>query len=75
VTELHVRVPDEVAARLASEAAERGLSAEDVAAEVLAGHSPAASTPTELAFIGMGHSGLGDLSERVKEIRQASFGS
>ena len=75
VTELHVRVPDEVAARLASEAAERGVSAEDIAAEVLAGHSPAPVTATELAFIGMGHSGRGDLSERVKEIRQASFGS
>ena len=49
-TELHVRVPDEVAASLASEAAERGLSAEDIAAEVLAGHSPAPVTATELAF-------------------------
>ena len=60
---------------MASEAAERGMSTEDIAAEVLAGHSPVSKATGELAFIGMGHSGRGDLSERVKEIRQASFGS
>jgi hypothetical protein len=75
VTELRVSVSDEVAERLSSEGAERGLSAEDIAAEVLAGHAPSSTATGELAFIGMGHSGRGDLSERVKEIRQASFGS
>jgi hypothetical protein len=40
VTDLHVQIPDDVAARLAAEAAERGTSAEEVAAEVLASHAP-----------------------------------
>lgn len=38
MSELRVVVPDEIAERLASEAAERGTSAEDVAAEVLRTH-------------------------------------
>ena len=41
VTELRVNVPDEVAERLASEAAERGTTAEDLAADVLRKHAPA----------------------------------
>ena len=45
-------VPDEVAERLASEGAERGASAEDVAAEVLRLHTPAAHGGS-LSFIGM----------------------
>ena len=40
MTDLHVRVPDEVAQRLATEAAQRGTSTEDVAAEVLTLLSP-----------------------------------
>jgi hypothetical protein len=54
VTELRVRLSDDVAARLAAEAAERGTSTEDVAAEVLTRHSSAA-TPSgqRFAFIGI----------------------
>ena len=41
MTDLHVHIPDEVAQRLAAEAAQRGTSTEDVAAEVLTLHAPA----------------------------------
>ncbi|HLN16778.1 MAG TPA: hypothetical protein VK277_08520 [Acidimicrobiales bacterium] len=69
MTELRVMVPDEVAERLAKEAAARGSSPEDVAAEVLRIHTPearpapesAGAPPSEgghrLRFIGIGHSG------------------
>jgi len=57
VTELHVRITDDVAERLASEAAERGVTAEDLAAEVLTTHVPDAASPSPargLSFIGLG---------------------
>lgn len=54
VTELHVLVSDEVAARLAAEAAERGTSTEDVAADVLTRHAPAAAANgRRFAFFGI----------------------
>jgi hypothetical protein len=76
VTELRVVVPEEIAERLASEAAERGTSAEDVAADVLRRHVPP-STPQRRRprFVGKGHSGRHDLSERVEEILSADLGS
>ena len=52
MTELRVTVPDEIAERLASEAAERGTSAEEVAAEVLVSHVPAASKTRSAAVVG-----------------------
>jgi hypothetical protein len=52
MTELRVTVPDDVAERLASEAAERGTSAEDLAADLLRQHVPPARRRS-LAFIGM----------------------
>jgi len=56
VTRLHVQIADDVAERLASEATKRGVSAEDLAAEVLTAHVPEASPePTRLpSFIGLG---------------------
>ena len=42
MTELRVTVPDDVAERLASEAAERGTTAEDIAADLLRSHVPVA---------------------------------
>jgi hypothetical protein len=53
VTELRVTVPDDVAERLASEAAERGTTAEDLAADLLRRHLPAARGRS-LSFIGLG---------------------
>lgn len=52
MTELRVTVPDEVAERLASEAAERGTSAEDLAADPLRQHVPAGRRHS-LSFIGI----------------------
>ncbi len=76
MTELRVVVPDEIAERLASEAAERGTSAEDVAAEVLTLHVPGTPVPRRRPrFVGKGHSGRHDLSERVEEILSADLGS
>lgn len=75
MTELRVTVPDEVAQRLASEAAERGTSAEEVAAEVLASHVPAGSKVRSLpAWVGAVHSGRSDLSERHEEILKSELG-
>jgi hypothetical protein len=76
VTELRVQVPDGVAARLAAEAAGRGTSTEDLAAEVLSEHSPATETGGRtLGFIGIGASGRHDVSVRAEEILRADFGT
>jgi hypothetical protein len=53
MVELQVTVPDEIAERLASAAAQRGTSAEDVAADVLEQHTPAASKTKRFGFIGL----------------------
>jgi len=53
MTELRVTIPDDVAERLASEAAERGTSAEDLAADLLRQHVPAGRRRS-LPFIGIG---------------------
>lgn len=52
MTELRVTIPDDVAERLAAEAAQRGTSAEDLAADVLRQHAPSAPGRS-LSFIGM----------------------
>jgi hypothetical protein len=71
---IRVEIPEEVAKRLASEAAERGTSTEDIAAEVLIRHIPEQVTPYRVPrFVGKGHSGRHDLSERVEEILSAEF--
>ena len=62
-----VRVPEDLAGRLASEAARRGVSVDDLTAELLAAGLPS-EDPLE-AFIGSMHSGRGDLGRRHREIR------
>ncbi len=69
---LQITVPDDIAERIAIEAERRGMSSEDVVAELLGSHLPDNET-TELGFIEIGHSGRNDLSEKVKEIRRADF--
>jgi hypothetical protein len=74
MTELRVTVPPEIAERLASEAAERGTSAEDVAAEVLRLHAPSRSGGHRLGFIGIGRSGSRDsAAARHEEIIRDHF--
>ena len=74
MTELRVVVPDEIAERLASEAAERGTSAEDVAAEVLRTHVQVAGERPLPPWVGAVHSGRDDLSERHEEILKDELG-
>jgi hypothetical protein len=71
VTELRVVVPDEIAERLATEGAQRGTSAEEVAAEVLRLHVPEARRLP--AWVGSVHSGRDDLSERHEEILKSEI--
>ncbi len=71
-----LNLPDDAAARLAAEAARRGITVDELVTELAAGLPAAGKGGSErsggrrLAFIGMGHSGRGDLSERVKELRR-----
>lgn len=60
-----VPLPDDLAARLAAVAAERGITPEELLAERVEAHLPRLPS-----FIGVGASGGGDLSERHKEIRR-----
>lgn len=61
MTDLHVRIPDDVAERLADEAGRRGVAVEIVLTELLAARLPAANSTsheTLEAFIGFGASGI-----------------
>ena len=71
MTELRVVIPDEVAARLASEAAQRGTSTEDVAAEVLRLHSPSPARGGRLGFISIARAKRGAPSVAEAERRLA----
>lgn len=62
-----VNVPEDLAGRLAAEAERRGVTPDEVAAELLAA-GLARDDPLE-AFIGSGASGRGDLGRRHREIR------
>lgn len=78
MTELRVTVPDEVAERLASEAVERGTSAEGLAAELLRQHVPAARRRS-LSFIGMfegvpGAPSVAELERRLEDGEDDGFG-
>jgi hypothetical protein len=74
-----VNLPDDAARRLAAEAARRGITVDELLTE-WAARLPAPadtersrSTPapeSRFSFIGMGRSGRGDLSGRVKELRR-----
>jgi len=72
MTELHVRIPEEVADRYTNEAAERHTAAEDLAAQVLVDHAPG---KRRLRFVGIGHSGQPDAAARSEEILREQFGA
>ncbi|MGH9282315.1 MAG: hypothetical protein ACRD0S_05205 [Acidimicrobiales bacterium] len=67
---LRVNLPEELAARVAEVAAERGVSAEEVVADAVAAQlsEPLVADPLE-AFIASGASGRGDLGRRHRLIR------
>lgn len=72
MTELRVFVPDDVAERIASEAAERGISREDLAAEVLRLHTPTpAAAPAGLTFVGIGRAKPGFSARAAEELMEA----
>lgn len=76
MSELRINVPDEVADRLAAQAAEMGTSVEKVAAELVVTHAPVApANGRRPSFVGKGHSGRHDLSERVEELLDAELGA
>jgi predicted transcriptional regulator len=60
-----VPLPDDLAARLAAAAAERGITPEELLVEAVEAH-----LPRPRSFVGIGASGRGDLSERHTEIRR-----
>ncbi|MCL4446505.1 MAG: hypothetical protein M1134_06530 [Actinobacteria bacterium] len=62
-----VHVPEDLSGRLATEAARRGVSVDDLSAELLAA-GLSSEDPLE-AFIGSVHSGRGDLGRRHREIK------
>ena len=63
-------LPPDAQARLAAEAARRGMTVDALVTE-LVGRLPisAESAPSRLSFVGIGHSGRGDLARRHREIR------
>jgi plasmid stability protein len=70
VTDLHVQISDEVAQRLATEAAQRGTSTEDVAAEVLTLHAPV-HNGEGLGFIALAHAKPGFSARAAEELLEA----
>ena len=68
MTDLHVRIPDELAERFAAEAAERGTSTEEIAVEVLTLHAPVRHGRS-MPFIGMFEAPAGALSVAEAERR------
>jgi hypothetical protein len=78
MTELRVTIPDEVAEGLASEAAERGTTAEDLAADLLRRHVPAARR-RPFSFVGMfegapGALSVAELERRLEDGEDDGFG-
>lgn len=68
-----LHVPEDLASRLAAEAGRRGLSVDDLSAQLLAAGLPP-EDPLE-AFIGSGRSGRGDLGRRHREILAEHLGA
>ncbi|MDJ0770489.1 MAG: hypothetical protein QNJ12_16975 [Ilumatobacter sp.] len=71
-----VNVPDDVARRLEAAAAARGVTVEELAAEVLTQNAPAveaAPRRRRLGFVGIGASEHG-ISHRVDELLADGFG-
>ena len=70
MTDPHVQVTDEVAQRLATEAAHRGTSTEDLAAEVLTLHA-LNKTGDGLGFISLARAKPGFSARAAEELLEA----
>ena len=67
MTKWTIEIDDEVAQRVAENAADRGVAPEEVAAEAVTEKFLPARR--RFGFVGMGHSGRNDLSSRMTELR------
>jgi hypothetical protein len=78
VSVIRVEIPEEVAERLAERALKEHVSPEELASEAVrsyVGPVVDSTEPRRLGFIGIGHSGRSDISERAEEILRADFGA
>jgi len=71
---LIVHLPGEVAAALEAEAARRGQSADEVAADLLAERLPLAGARRRLAFAGIGSSSSGRNAADADDMLAEGFG-
>ncbi|MDP8969203.1 MAG: ribbon-helix-helix protein, CopG family [Actinomycetota bacterium] len=69
MTEITIRVPDDVAERIATEAATKGLSAEELAREAIERYLGA--TRRRLSFAAMGDGPEGFSAQRAEEALEA----
>lgn len=67
-----VDLPDDILAELQAEAARRGVSVDTVVTESVTEHLRPGQVRRRFAFVGMGHSGDGELSTRYKDYRRAA---
>ena len=69
-----ISIPDDLAEQLASAAAARGVTVDEVAAELLAERMQAGDPPTTMAgLVGLGESGESNVSERIDEVISQRF--
>ena len=69
-----ISIPDDLAERLAGEAEARGVTVDEVVAEILAERMPADDSATTLAaLVGLGESGETDVSARIDEVIAQRF--
>ncbi len=78
MSQVHLELPVELAKRLHEAAAQRGLTEDEVAFEVLSAHLPpvpdeSSTLPRRLGFVSLGASGRSDISEKAEEILRAEF--
>ena len=75
---IRVEIPEEVAERLAERALKEHVSPEELASEAVrsfVGSMVSSNEHRVLGFVGLGHSGRSDISERTEEILRADFGA
>jgi hypothetical protein len=70
VTDLHVQIPDDVAARVATEARDRGVTPDQIVADALRAHVPAPKSGS-LEFIGIGQAKPGFSARAAEEQLEA----
>jgi methionyl-tRNA synthetase len=70
MTRLTIEVPDDVAARVADAAAQRGVAPEQLVGQMVSEQFP---SRRRLSFISIGRSGRTDTAERHKEIIREAF--